>query len=207
MLKLHYIPGTAAMAPHAALAEAGAEYTLALVEQDEAGQRPPAYLALNPWGQVPTLEDGDFVLTESVAIMLHLADRFPEANLGAPVGTRARSELYKWLLYLSYGFQATYMHWYAPERYTTAPEGAAAVRACALATLRRHIEWIDAELATRPWLVGDERTAADIYLHMLTHWGRKLEPPAWDSPNVGAHYARVLQLPGVQRMMTEQELT
>jgi glutathione S-transferase len=207
MLRLHYIPGTAAMAPHAALSEAGTEYTLALVEQDAAGQRPSAYLALNPWGQVPTLEDGDFVLTESVAIMLHLADRFPEARLGAPVGTRARSELYKWLSYLSYGVQATYMHWYAPERFTTAPEGTAAVRACASAKLQRHVDWIDTELATRPWLVGGERTAADIYLHMLTHWARKLNPPAWDSPNVGAHYARVLRLPGVQRMMIEQELT
>ena len=57
------------MAPHAALAEAGAEYTLALVEEDAAGQRPAAYLSLNPWGQVPTLEDGDLVLTESVAIV------------------------------------------------------------------------------------------------------------------------------------------
>lgn len=207
MLKLHYIPGTAAMAPHAALAEAGADYTLALVEQDAAGQRPPAYLALNPWGQVPTLEDGDFVLTESVAIMLHLADRFPESGLGAPVGTQARSQLYKWLLYLSYGVQATYMHWSYPERFTHAPEGAAAVRACASASMGRHLEWIDAELATRRWLVGGERTAADIYLHMLTHWARELTPPAWDSPNLGAHYARVLQLPGVQRMMIEQELT
>jgi glutathione S-transferase len=207
VLRLHYKPGTAAMAPHATLAEAGAEYTLALVEQNAAGQRPSEYLALNPWAQVPTLEDGDFVLTESVAIMLHLADRFPEAGLGAPVGTRARSELYKWLAYLSYGVQATYMQWFYPERYTTDPEGAAAVRTCATATLRRHVEWIDAELATRPWLVGSERTAADIYLHMLTHWGRTLEPPAWDSPNVGAHYARVLKLPGVQRMMIEEELT
>ena len=47
-----------------------------------------------PVGSGADSEDGDLVLTESVAIMLHLADRFPEADLGAPVGTRARSELY-----------------------------------------------------------------------------------------------------------------
>ena len=123
MLRLHYIPGTAAMAPHAALAEAGADYTLVLVEEDDRGQRPSAYLALNPWGQVPTLEDGDLVLTEAVAIMLHIADRFPEAGLGAPVGTRARSELYRWLSYLSYAVQTTYMHWFYPERFTTDPKG------------------------------------------------------------------------------------
>ena len=74
---------------------------------------------------MPTFEDGDLVLTESVAIMLHLADRFPEAGLGAPVGTRARSELYRWLSYLSNAVQTTDMHWFYPERFTTDPAGAA----------------------------------------------------------------------------------
>jgi glutathione S-transferase len=206
MLRLHYIPGTASMAPHSALAEAGAEYTLALVEEDEAGRRPAAYLSLNPWGQVPTLEDGDLVLTESVAIMLHLADRFPEAGLGAPVGTRARSELYKWLSYLSYAVQATHMHWFYPERFTSVPEGAPAVRAAASATLRRHVEWIDAELATRPWLVGEERTAADLYLFMVTKWGHWHEPPLWEPPHLRDHFDRLLERPGVRRMMVEEEL-
>ena len=57
------------MEPHAALAEAGADYTLVLVERDELGRSPPAYFALNPWGLVPTLEDRDLVLTESAAII------------------------------------------------------------------------------------------------------------------------------------------
>lgn len=56
-------------APHAALAEAGADYTLVLVERDELGRSPPAYFALNPWVLVPTLEDRDLVLTESAAII------------------------------------------------------------------------------------------------------------------------------------------
>jgi glutathione S-transferase len=206
VLRLHYIPGTAAMAPHAALAEAGADYTLALVEADDDGHRPSAYLALNPWGQVPTLEDGDLVLTESVAIMLHLADRFPAAGLGPPVGTRARSELYRWLAYLSSTVQMTYMRWFYPERFTTDGEGAAAVHDCASASLRRHIDWIDGELATRPWLVGDERTGADLFLFMLTRWGRSGDPPASDRPNLGDHFNRLLERPGVQRMMSEQGL-
>ena len=80
-LRLHYIPGSAAMAPHAALAEAGADYELVLVERDEQGQSPPAFLELNPSGRVPVLEHGDLVLTESAAIVLHVAERFPDAGL------------------------------------------------------------------------------------------------------------------------------
>jgi len=41
---------------------------------------------------------------------------------------------------------------------------------------------------------------------MLTRWGRFQEPPAWDSPNLREHFDRVLQRPGVQRMLTEQGL-
>jgi len=206
MLRLHYVPGTAAMAPHAALAEAGADYTLVLVAADEYEPRPSAYLAVNPWGQVPTLEDGDLVLTEAAAIMMHIADRFPAAGLSAAVGTRSRSELYRWLAYLSTEVQQTYMRWFYPARFTTDPNGVAGVQAAAEAALRRHVEWADAQLAGRAWLVGDERSAADIYLFMLTRWGRRLEPPAWDSPHLGAHFARLLERPGVRRMMTEQGL-
>ncbi len=194
------------MAPHAALAEAGAEYRLVLVAPDEYAPRPSAYLALNPWGQVPTLEDGDLVLTEAAAIMMHIADRFPAAGLSAPVGTRARSELYRWLAYLSTEVQQTYVRWFYPARFTTEPDGAAGVHAAADAALRRHVAWADGQLAGRDWLVGDDRSAADIYLFMLTRWGRRLDPPAWDSPHLGAHFARMLERPGVRRMMSEQGL-
>jgi glutathione S-transferase len=206
MLTLHYIPGTASMAPHAALAEAGTEYTLVRVASDESEARAPAYFGLNPWGQVPTLVDGDLVLTEAAAIVLHIADRFPDAGLGAPVGTPARSELYRWLAYLSTEVQQTYMRWFYPERFTTDADGAAGIRASAEARLRRHVEWIEDELTGRAWLVGDERTGADIYLFMLTRWGRLQEPPWWDVPNVGPHFRRMLERPGVQRMMSEQGL-
>jgi hypothetical protein len=92
------------------------------------------------------------------------------------------------------------------DRFTTDPDGSAGVRAAADAALRRHVEWADTQLAGRDWLVGGERSAADIYLFMMTRWGRRLEPPAWDSPHLGAHFARMLERPGVRRMMTEQGL-
>jgi glutathione S-transferase len=192
------------MAPHAALAEAGAEYTLVLVEEDESGKRPSAYFALNPWGQVPTLEDGALVLSESVAIMLHVTDRFPDARLGAPAGTEGRSQLYRWLAYLSSAVQTTHMHWFYPERYTADLGGAPAVRASASATLARHTDWIENELSGRRWLVGEERTGADLFLFMLTYWGRFHEPPAPEPRHLRNHFGRVLERPGVQRMMSEE---
>jgi glutathione S-transferase len=198
-MRLHWIPGSAAMAPHAALAEIGVDYELALVERDEAGRSPAEYLALNPSGRVPTLEDGELVLTESVAILLHLADSYPEARLAPPVG--ARAQLYRWLVFLTNTVQTALLRYLYPERY-----GEGDVRAVAAAELQQLFDRIDGELGGRDWLVGGERSIADLFLFMVTRWGRHLDPQAWERPNVRAHFVRTLELPGVRRMMEEQEL-
>ena len=201
MLRLHYSPGTAAMAPHAVLAELGVPYELALVERDEEGRPPPEYLALNPWGRIPTLEDGDLALTESAAICLHLADTHPEARLAPPVGTRERAELYRWLLWLSNTVQMTLMRHFYPERY-----GAAGVREAADRDLAEHFDLIERHLRGREWLAGGERTVADFFLFMLTRWGRGLDPAAWERPELRAHFLRCLDLRGPRAVFEEQGL-
>lgn len=200
-MRLHYLPGTAAMAPHAALAEIGVPYELVRVERDDDGQVAEAYLALNPWGKIPTLEDGDLVLTESAAICLYLADRYPEARLAPAAGARERAEVYRWLLWLSNTVQMAQMRHFYPERY-----GRDGVKEAADAELAGHYDLLDAHLAGRKWLVGDERTVADFFLFMLTRWGRFLEPPAWERPNLRAHFLRALELRGPRAVIEEQGL-
>lgn len=200
-MRLHFLPGTAAMAPHAALAEIGVPYELVRVERDPDGRPSDAYLALNPWGKIPTLEDGDLVLTEAAVICLHLADKYPDARLAPPTGTPERAELYRWLLWLSNTVQAAQMRHFYPHRYGT--EG---VKELADAELHEHYDRIDAHLAGRNWLVGDERSVADLFLFMLTRWGRFLKPAAWERPNLRAHWLRTLELRGPRRVFDEQEL-
>ncbi|MEI7760227.1 MAG: glutathione S-transferase family protein [Thermoleophilia bacterium] len=189
-------PGSASMAPHAALAEIGVDYDLVLIERDEA-QTDPGYLGLNPLGVVPTLVDGDIVLTESAAILLYLADRYPEARL-APEG---RAQFYRWLVFMTNTLQTTLLRMFYPERY-----GDESVGPRATAEAGRHFDLIESHLAGREWLVGEHRTGADLFLLMLTDWGSELDPPAWDRPAIRAHFLRTLALPGVARMFEEEGL-
>jgi glutathione S-transferase len=198
---LHYIPGSAAMAPHAALAEVGAAYELAIVERNEAGESPAKYLALNPSGRVPTLVDGDLVLTEAAAILLHLADSFPDARLLPTVGTTERADCYRWLIFLTNTVQTAMLRFLYPDRYGT--EG---VKESAGREADALFDRIEAHLVDRDWLVGPERTVTDLFLFMVTRWGRNLDSPAWERPHLRAHWLRCLELPGVSRMMSEQAL-
>jgi len=194
------------MAAHAALAEAGADYELALVERNERDESPPEYLKINPWGRVPTLEDDDLVVTESAAIVLHVGDRFPESGLVPPVGTPERTLVYRRLIFLTNTLQTALMRWFYPDRYTIDPAGEDALRARAAEDIRGIYDQLEGDLEGREWIVGDSRTGADLYLFMLTRWGRFQEPAAWDRPNLRAHFLRSLELPGVRRMVEEQEL-
>ena len=184
------------MAPHAALAEIGIDYELVEIDRETA-QTDPEYLALNPAGVVPTLVDGDVVVTESAAILLYLADRFPESRL-APAD---RAQLYRRLVFLTNTVQTAMLRFFYPERY-----GDGSVAEVAAAEAGRWFDLLDRELDGAEWIAAGHRTAADLFLFMMTRWGRRLDPPAWDRPNLRAHFLRTLALPGVRRMVAEQGL-
>jgi len=193
---LYWRPGTASMAPHAALAEIGIDYELVEIDRETA-QTDPEYLALNPAGVVPTLVDGDVVVTESAAILLYLADRFPESRL-APAD---RAQLYRRLVFLTNTVQTAMLRFFYPERY-----GDGSVAEVAAAEAGRWFDLLDRELDGAEWIAAGHRTAADLFLFMMTRWGRRLDPPAWDRPNLRAHFLRTFALPGVRRMVAEQGL-
>jgi glutathione S-transferase len=193
------------MAPHAALEEIGLPFELREVVRDEDGRSPPAYLEINPLGRVPALVDDGLVLWESAAIMIYLADKHPEAKLLPPPGTAERALAVRWLVYLTNTVQATFLHFSYPER-LVAGDATEAVREGAARHLARELVHIDEQLGRGPYLLDDEFSAADLYLHMLTRWCRRLERKAWTLPSVGPHYRLLSERPSVARMLEAQGL-
>jgi len=93
---------TGAFSSEAALAEAGAPYTFELVSLDKNAQKAPEFLRVNPSGKVPALRLPDgAIVTESLAILLTVADRFPASKLLPDAGSVARAEAYRWLAYMA----------------------------------------------------------------------------------------------------------
>ena len=80
-LTLYLAPGTCAMPVRIALVEANAPHRIQRLDLAAGEQRSPAYLAINPKGRVPALVTERGVLTETPALLLYVAQRFPEAQL------------------------------------------------------------------------------------------------------------------------------
>jgi glutathione S-transferase len=207
MYKLFYSPGSAAMAPHAALEETGAPHELVLVDTKSNAHKKPEYLKLNPNGRIPTLVDGDQVIYESAAIMLHLADKHPNSGLAPAVGTADRARYYQWLVYMTNTVQEAYIEYFHADYYAKTEPAQAEVKATAEARLQPMFGILDKALEKGPYLLGPAFSGADIFLMMMARWSRNMAKPAVTYPNIKRCVDQVLARPAVQRMMKAEGLS
>ncbi|MFY8116796.1 MAG: glutathione S-transferase family protein [Roseateles sp.] len=210
MIHLHYHPGNASMAPHILLRELGAAFELLLVDRQRNAHKSPDYLKLNPNGLIPVLQDGDLVLYETAAILLHLADTHPQAELAPALGTPERAQFYKWLIWLTNTLQPALMAYFYPERWVAPGHeaGAAEVKTCAEARVVELLEQLEQQLQSHggPWLLGQRYSAADALAFMLCRWTRGLARPARSRPAIAAYLQRMLERPAVQQTLAAEGL-
>lgn len=211
MLRLHYHPTDASMAPHMLLEELGVPFALALVDRANRAHKAAPYLRLNPNGLIPVLEDGDAVVYETGAILLHLADTHPAAGLAPPPGDALRPRFTTWLFWLSNSLHATLGVFFYPERWADPGDarGIAATKAQAEARAGALLELLDQALVRHggPWLLGERYSALDAYALMLARWTRHFARPARDYPHLGPYLQRLLQRPAVQRAYATEGIT
>lgn len=155
----------------------------------------PAFLALNPHGRVPVIDDGGTVVWESHAILRYLAARHGDAAFwsGDPA---ARSIPDRWMDWSATTLQPDFLNgvfwgfYRTPESQRDTAAVAARIAACA-----RHMAVLDRVLADRPWLGGEHFGLADIPAgtNLFRYFGIPIERPA--VPNVEAWYRRLTERP------------
>ncbi len=134
--------------------ELGLPYDLTFVDLKTGAQKDPAFLKLNPMGKLPTLVDGESVLTEVAAIGMYLADRYSPGVLAPALDDPARAAYLRWILF-----------------------GPSVIEPCAYA---KHSSWeyrpgsagwgtweemndsIEVAIGEGPWLLGDRFSMADV---------------------------------------------
>lgn len=161
-----------------ALAEIGAPVELRDVPLEGDHQLRADYRAINPMGRLPTLVlpahgTAGTVLTESLAILVSLADLHPAAALLPPPGDPGRAVALRWMALLAGEFYPQVTRWDYPARFGYAPDQAEAASDNALAMGRDVLRIIEDHAGLSPggpFLLGPRFSVADIYLAVLSRW-------------------------------------
>jgi glutathione S-transferase len=155
-----------------ALEEVGAAYEYVEVDIMRGEGRKPWFLKINPGGKVPVLDDGGIIITESTAICIHLAEKYPEIGLLPPVGTAERTECHKWVSFILTELDAPLWtigkHRFALPKERRVP----AVIDTAIWEFDVAVKILATGLANRPYLVGGSFTVADILAGHTLLWAK-----------------------------------
>lgn len=151
------------------LEECGADYDTVAVRFG-ADMKAPAYRAINPMGKVPALTHGDTVLTETVAIITWLAERYPEKALIPAAGSDARGEYYRWLCF------AINLEYAAFDRLNQISSNAERRKSIGYGDLDTAFGVLRDHLARHDFIVGNQFSALDLYYTMLLVQFTRVKP-------------------------------
>jgi glutathione S-transferase len=196
-LTLYHASPSRSSIVHWMLEELGEPYKLEVLNLRAGDQRKPAYLAINPMGKVPTLKDGDVVVSEVAAICCYLADAYPKAKLAPPIGDKRRGDYLKWLFYGPSCLE--------PAMIDKALNRPPAPRSTAgWADYDTVIEVLRSAIGAREYLLGEQFTAADIVIGSGLRWGMlfKMFP---ELPEFVTYVDRLKARPAMQRQLAKDE--
>ena len=195
---LHTDPNSGGFSVQAVLEAAGAPYRLVKVPSN-GKPRSAEFLKLNPMGQVPVLElpDGT-VMTESAAIILHLADTLAPGRLAPDPASPARPAFLRWLVFMAVNLYTADLRLYYPGRYTADEAGAPGVKQAALAHMDAQLAILDQAIGGNRFLLSDAFSAADPYLLMLVHWHPEPQSVFARHANLARVCDAVRKVPAVQ---------
>jgi glutathione S-transferase len=202
---LYMAPYTCARVTAIALEQAGVPFETRLVRFLKGEHKSPEFRRLNPLGKVPALEIDGTVLTENVAILTYLAERFPDAGLVPRVQTAAaRAHQLADLCFCASTLHPLVTRVRMPMFFAGA-DNAAVVKRTAEQAMDEYFQVVEGRLANGQWWYGASWSAMDGYLYWV-FW--RVEGAGYDVsrfPRFTAHARAMEHRPAVQRALAREE--
>ena len=200
-MKFYMLSGACSIVGNVALEWAGAEFEL--VKLDFAATKTPEFLAKNPQGSVPFLEDGDFTLSQNTAILQYIADKYPQAHLFGKGNAEQQAKAHQWMGMVNADIHSKFSILFGPQRFAESEAAQAEVVAAAKKLLQGLFAAVDTHLNGRKYL-ADELTIADVYLLVVLNWAAYKEVDLSACKNLQALHARVVADAAVAKVLAQQ---
>jgi glutathione S-transferase len=191
MMKLYWAPRSRSFTAIWLMEETGQPYELVLTDITSGAQKTAQYLAINPMGKVPALQDGDATMAEAAAICAYVAERYPEAKLAPALGDPLRA---KYLYWLFFGPGCV-----EPAMVQIATKIEMNSVAAGWGDAQRVFDVLDKALEKGPWILGENFSAADIAIGSALNFSVRLFKMVPSRPSFDAYIARCMTRPAFQR--------
>lgn len=209
-MKLYFSPGACSFVPHTLLETAGDPFETAMVKLHKGENYSPEYKAINPRSQVPVLVDGEQVITQIVAIVNHLDERYPQLGF-VPREPLARTRMLETLAWMNNTVHPTFTHIFLPHKFAQSDAAKAELKAFNTGLYRGHLVELEALVekagaAGKPYLAGERFGPLDAYTLTLARWGSiaGIDPAGF--PATWDFIARIAALPPVARAVERERL-
>ena len=208
-LKLYFSPGACSFVPHVLLQLSGAPFEPTMVKLHKGEQYGEEYKAINPRGQVPVLVDDGKVITQIVAIILYLDQKFPEAKF-LPTEPVARAKAIEVLAWMNNTVHPTFTHIFMPQKFSDQSDVQAALKTFNTQVYKGLLSELDSlvvnHLSPSGWLAGEVLGPLDAYSLTLTRWGSiaGIDPTTY--PSLWAHVNRVANDVQVAQVIERERL-
>jgi len=201
MLKLYYAAGTCALASHIALEEAGARFETVRIDFKANGQRAPEFLAINPKGRVPALVTDQGILTETPALLVYIAQAFPDAALAPLDNPFELARVQAFNSYLCSTVHIAHAHRMRGYRWADDPQALKEMQRKVPQSVAECFDLIEKAMFEGPWVMGEAYTICDPYLFTLAQFleGDGVDPSRF--PKVLDFRNRMAARPAVKRAL------
>ncbi|MDI2112823.1 glutathione S-transferase family protein [Commensalibacter nepenthis] len=194
-MKLYTKPGACSTADHIALCWCDAKFVSHNVTPELL--KDPKFLELNPMGQIPVLVDGDFVITQNVAILTYIAESFPNAKLLGDGSLQQKTEALRWLSFVNSDVHPKFTLIFGGTKYSSDPAVIEALSKGARTILHKLFEQANEQLNGKEWIAGF-RSVADPYFFMTLTWAKRLNIDLSGFTNLQNYFNKMQKDQGVQ---------
>ena len=203
MYKLYYSPGAFSLAIHVVLNEIKAEFELENVAISERKNRGEEFLKINPRGQVPVLIDGDNIIREGAAILIHLLEKH-DSNLLPKLGNERLAAL-QWLMFCNASLHTAYSRvFFLMKNLEEKAENKEKLFSTAVAMINKLWDEVEERLTQQSYLAGNYMTIADILLTVIANWSPRMPGEIKLGNKTKELLKKISSLPSYQKSLTTE---